>query len=64
MKGLTGHQIKMAGIRKKYGLTSEEIAKMFGYKNKHSFQTAARRSEIEKGIIEVIKTVEELEDHN
>ncbi len=40
-------------IKKEYGMTYAEIAKMFGYKNDVSYRNSERRDKIEQGITEL-----------
>lgn len=40
-------------VKKALGLNNADIAKMFGYKNEHSYYQAARRPAIEAGIVEL-----------
>lgn len=48
-------------IKKELRLTNEDIAKFFGYKNKASYYHAARRKDIEAGIVEIYnRTVEHI----
>jgi len=40
-------------IKKEFGITNAEIAKMFGYKSDVSYRNSERRDKIEQGITEL-----------
>lgn len=44
---------------KKYNLTSEKIAQIFGYSNGHSLRNSTSYPRLREGIEELIKLVEE-----
>lgn len=54
-------------IKKELGISNKDIAEFFGYSNIDSYQNAARKKNIENGIIklyEVFKRVAEKEKNN
>lgn len=44
---------KYKQIKKKLNLTDEDIARMFGYKNRISFVNSTRKNHIVNGIVEL-----------
>lgn len=42
-------------VKRILGISNSDIAKMFGYANRNSYQASSRKKFIEQGIIEIFK---------
>lgn len=49
--------LKYRRLKRNLNLNDEMVAKMFGYKNSHSFITSARKQKVIDGIIQLLEQV-------
>jgi hypothetical protein len=50
-------KLKYRRLKRNLNLNDEMVAKMFGYKNSHSFITSARKDKVITGIIQLLEQV-------